>query len=264
MWRNVVKTAGYSRALAVALGLFLASVSARAEVRLELMFEHEAVLQFEPVFAYVAILNDSDIPFDLSSEGSDRPDIRFVVEKRRDEPLSVVGKKPLIAALRVMPAESKRFVVDLAQGYDLVGEGPYKVRVEAVWRGRLYASNTRTIDVVPGIEMVSVSKALMGHEDRTRTYSLRYWPRGRSEYLFLRVDDKENAVNYGVFQLGSLVRFGAPRIEIDRLGNVTVVHQATSDCFARSTLKCFRDRVEFVGQTFHLGNGNPYPYVGPR
>ena len=249
---------------AIMLAGWLAPLAALAEVKLEVRLDNDAVLQYESAYVFVGVMNDTDLALDAQAEDPMKPEFRFVIEKRADEPLPLVNKTPLVTKLRIRPSETKQFVIDLAAFYDLTGEGKYSMHLELVWRGRLYKSNTQLLDVVPGVEILHVNKSLLGYEDRVRTYSVRYWTRKGAEYLFLRVDDKENGMNYGVFQLGSLNRFTKPTIDVDRLGNVTVVHQASAECFMKSSLKAFRDRVEFTGQTLQQQNGNPYPYTTPR
>jgi len=161
-----------------------------------------------------------------------------------------------------VPDESREFSFDIGIWYDLSRMGKYLVYATAERGGKSYASNQVMVEVVNGIELRSVTKAAPGGSGRVLTYSLRYWARNRGEFLFLRVDDKENRMNYGVYLLGPLVRVFAPAIEVDRNGRITVVHQSGADRFSKTVFQFTDAGMQFVEQT-HSGRGVPAPRAAP-
>jgi hypothetical protein len=236
-----------------------------ADLQVRLKLEHTSLLLFEPVNASVTIFNGSDYPFVIGKgETNGNARIEFSIEKKRDEVVSRINKRPLVSNFKLRPGEKGETMMDVSSWYDLRAEGRYTVIALAYLNGKAWASNKEIIDVVRGLEITSVTKDVPGYDDMERTYALRYWSREGKEFLFLCVDQENTGVNYGVVQLGQLVRVFIPVLEVDRLGNIKVLHQLSSDCYARSLFKSTRDGVEFVDQTYHLANGDPYPFKGKR
>jgi hypothetical protein len=75
------------------------------------------------------------------------------------------------------------------------------------------------------------------------------------------VDEDEGKTSYGVFPLGGLIRVAKPTIEVDRKGNIRVVHQLNRDCFIRSEFESNQDGVFFLDQSYLGVDGKPYPFV---
>lgn len=247
------------------VSILLLPVVSAAQLRVSLRLEHDSFLQFEPLLAFVSIYNDSDTPFVLDEDAKDNnAHVRFGIEKKRDEPVLRINKQPMVRKLQVMTDEEQEIFADLSLWYDVGSVGRYVVRAEVDWNGKTFRSNEIMIDIVRGIEIRSVSRNVPGHPELMCKYSLRYWARGNSEYLFLRVDEEDSGTNYGVFQLGRVIRVFKPVIEVDRSGNVKVIHQSGRDCYTRSMFKSSRTSVRFVDQTYHLPNGDPYPVAGTK
>lgn len=260
--RGLQEKSLFSLALAIATSWTFGS--AHAQVRLLLRAEHPVVLQYEPLYLLLTVRNEADIPLETAAVAELRPEFEWTVERGSGEPAPRLRDGAPLGPLRIFPEEERRFLVELTRWYDLERLGRYRIRVLCRWREQEYASPSVLVDVVPGIELARERKAVFGYPERMRAYSLRYWTRGGSEVLFLRVEEELTGMIYGVFQLGPLVRVMRPQIEADRLGNVVVTHQSSADCYTRSEFKSLRDRVEFVSQRHFLEDGSPYPTLVPR
>lgn len=240
--------------------LLLAPASARSQIRLGLRAEHTSVLQFEAVRVFITIYNDSaDLLVADPSPKVANFVLRPLVIARDGRPAALVGKAPFLRRLRVMPDREEVVMREMSAWCDMVRTGRYLMTVLGTWKGGTYESNQAMVTVVPGLQLTSLEKPLTGYDDRTRRYSLRYWKRGRWEHLFLRVDQLEDSMNYGVFELGPLLRLVKPTLEVDRGGNIKTVHQSGPDCFTRSVFKSEPTEVRFINQTYHLADGRPYP-----
>jgi len=163
--------------------------------------------------------------------------------------------------MTINPGEKQDFITDITLRYDLAAVGRYVVRAVVVVGTTRYESNAVVIDVVRGIEITSVTKSVSGYSDRSRRYVLRYWARNQYEFLFLCVEEDGGRTSYGVFSLGPVIRVAKPVLEVDRAGNITVIHQATRMTFLHSKFEATPDGVFFVDQTYRTADGKPYPFV---
>jgi len=259
--RNVpsaLRTAG----LAGAFVALLLTGAARAGLDVTLDLEHETCLQYEAVVAIVTVHNDTDSSLVIHKKSASR--LFFVIERKRDELVSMINDEPPVRRLAVDPDETGRVLVDISRLYDVAATGRYFVRAVITRNGQRSESGRKVLKVVQGLELASVTKSVPGYADLDRTYKLRYWVRKDYEHLFLCVDEKESRLNYGVFELGRLVRVTEPLLEVDRKGNVIVVHQNGKDSHTRSVFKSERNGVTFVDQTYHLPDGKPYPFLRRR
>ena len=246
--------------LFILLALLWCPLGASGEVKVKLRLEYTSYLQYEPVNAYVTIENDSDYELFMGKtekDGNSR--IEFIVKKDKDEVVQRSEKRPILTNFRVKQGEKWEAMRDVSTWYNLTTMGRYTVRAVVYLNGQAWQSNVAMIDIVRGIEVASKTRSVPGYEDLVRTYSLRYWSRGGVEYLFLCVDEESTKLNYGIIELGPVVRVAKPVVEVDKNGNVIVVHQSSRDCYTRSVFKSTKSGVEFVDQKYLLENGAPYP-----
>lgn len=244
--------------------LLLACVAATAGVELDLRLEHDEYLQFEPVKAYVSVYNDSDKPLVIRSRARGSvARLDLMVRRNRNDVMNPKSEAPAHGGT-VLEADGRtELMLEVDKTYDIAANGRYFVKAALEHEGRVYETPTRILNVVPGMELAKVQKSVPGDPDRIRDYSLRYWTRDGTESLFLRVDEGKTRLNFGVFDLGPLVRVATPVLKVDRNGDVLVVHQCARNCHIRSVLKSVADGVTLQDQSYHLPNGDPYPYVRP-
>ncbi len=125
--------------------------------------------------------------------------------------------------------------MDLLGLYDLRGTGPYTVRARLDWKNKSYISSTRYLDIVPGLELNRLITDGPGGVS-LRCFSLRSLYRERRTHLFVRIEDKDNGICYGLYDLGKLLRVGKPEIGLNGDGNVEIRHQSAPEQFTRTTL----------------------------
>jgi len=251
--------------LVAVVALLLSSLWAPAGVELDLRLEYGEYLQYEPVRAYVSVYNDSDTPLVIRNrEGRGLARLDLIVRRTQNDLMQRTSDRPVHAGSVLEPDGRTELMLEVSELYDIVGNGRYFVKATLEHGGRKYETPIRIITVVPGMELARKSKSVPGNPDRIRSYSLRYWAREGRGYLFLRVDEEETRLNYGVFQLGPLVRVSTPVLEVSRAGEVVVSHQCSRGCYMRTVLKSLAGGVTLVDQTYHLPNGDPYPFVRPK
>lgn len=242
--------------------LLMTAVTSRADLKLSLKIDPSSAIQFETVNAYVSVYNDNDSLFILDVNDSNNvARAFFMVEKKPDGKVKVMDDRPPVRWIKIMPGEKHDFISDISLLYDLGQKGRYVIKA-AIEVGKIrYESNPVIIDVVRGIEIASATRPVPGYPDVDRRYTLRYWTRDKREFLFLCIDEDEGKTSLGVFQLGTLLRVSKPALNLDRAGNVQVIHQTNRDCFIMSRFESNLDGVFFVDQSYHGADGKPYPMV---
>jgi len=249
-------------ALAGALLTLVASDCRCLELRVSLRLDPISALQFESVTAFVSILNDGEGTF-IFDDSDEKNKIRifFMVERKMDYPVKRIDDRPPLKRMKLEPGEKQEFIADVSAFHDMGAPGRYVVRAAVEVGKTRFESNPVVMDVVRGIEIGSVTRAVPSYPDRDRTYSLRYWTRDKREILFLCVDEDGGKTSYGVFALGTLLRMMKPSIEVDRQGNVVVYHQTNRACFIRSKFESNMDGVFFIDQSYLDSKGQPYQYL---
>lgn len=235
-----------------------------AEPKMILKLEHGSSLRFESAHAFLSIYNDSDDTLRICGDTVGCAELDFQIERKKYESLPRMGKGPLIRNAKLEPGEQRDIAIDLSRRYNLGGVGRYLVRAVLTLNNKVYMSDKVMLNVVEGIEIAKTERGVKGYDDTRRTYSLRYWKRGKGEYLFLTVDDKPTRINHGVFQLGRLLRVDIPKITVDRKGGVMVLHRSSPDCFIRTKFKSDGDGVRFIDQSYELPSGQPHPLLNPK
>jgi hypothetical protein len=233
-------------------------------LQLQLKLEYPSTIQYEPVLAFLTVVNDTSKPFVISEAGKQSAaTVEFVVRKNEGEPVDRRDPGLVVEKVYIPSDQKEDLMIRLSDFYDMREIGRYLVSAMVTWDGKTYWSERRMIDVVNGIELSNISKSIPDYPERVRKYTLRYWTRNSKEYLFLVVEEEVSKMTYGVFQLGPVVRIFKPFVEVDRAGNVRVVHMTGNDCFIHSFFKSDRDGVRFQDHTYRRENGDPYPTETP-
>jgi len=237
----------------------LICAAALADVEVDLKLEHKEYLQYEQVNAFVTIYNDEDYLVVIDSTKTNRLDeLRFNIRHGMKTPAVRINRLPLVDYLELKPGAKKTLLIDLTRWFSMSKVGSYDISAELEHGGRVWRTKRTLIDIVDGIETTSVTRSIPGDPNRIRRYSLRYWAREQKEYLFLRAEEEENEIVYGVFPLGVLIRIFKPVIDVDRKGNITVVHQSGRNVFTRTTFRSEPYSVKFIDQTYVNQEGSPY------
>jgi len=213
--------------------------------------KHTDYILFESIEVAVTIINDTDKPMEFSRSRA-AADINLVVHKQNNEFIFKKVKDKIVTDVTIMPDGRETIVIDLIKWYPINKQGKYFISAEVEWNGKIYRTEKKVIDVVSGIEMAKVVRRLPGANASERVYTLRYWQRERQENIFLVVEDPAMDYHYGVFDLGPIVRVMKPTLEVDRHGNVTVIHQSGINRITETTLFSDADEVIYVGQIHRL------------
>lgn len=223
------------------------AVAASAQVELTWKLAHHRTVLLEPVRATVTIANRTGQTLDLSPRGNAR--LAFDVE---DQPSSTVAEtgRPLLAQPVIIPDGDVRVVdVNLLTAYRLVKGQSYMLTPVLEFAGLRFFGRRLSLEIQPGLELARRDCGLPA-AGTARTATLRLLNRDRSDRLFFRLDDSSTGYCLGVYDLGRVIRFFAPRLEQDASGAFHVLHQTGPDRFAHST---FGTDGAPLGTTFYGG-----------
>ena len=221
------------RALPVLLLLFLLlPLAALAQIEIDWSLDHNRTLLMEPVRADVRISNYTGIPLDFSP-GTGNARLLFTIE---DDPSSYVraSGRPVIPVPFVVPdGETRSIGVDLLQSYRIVRGQPYLVTPEIAFRGLRFSGRRLSLEVQPGLEILSRTYGIPS-SGNARKVSLRTLNRDRYEHLFFRLDDPSTGYCLCTVDLGGLIRFVQPALQMDSRNVFHVLHQTRPDRFSHA------------------------------
>lgn len=238
---------------------FCVCLSLKADVQVGLRMEHDDYLQYEKMTAFITIYNDEDYKVVIDSAMTNRNDeLRFRIRRNFKEDTIRINRNALIDYMELKPGEKKTLMIDLTMWYSVSPVGSYHIVAELEHGGRRWHSKGFLVNVVDGIELASAQRSIPGDPNRTRRYSLRYWAREQKEHIFLRSEEPENGIVYGVFYLGNLIRVFPPQLNVERNGGITVIHQSGRNMFTRTTFMSEPHAVKFIDQVYINENGVPY------
>ena len=214
------------------LALWAGAAAASAQIELTWSLANHRTVLMEPVRATVTIANRSGRTLDLTPRGNAR--LFFDVE---DQPSSTVGEtgQPLLTRPVLVPdGETRAVDVNLLDAYRLVKGQSYMLTPVLEFAGLRFSGRRLSLEIQPGLELARLDCGLPAAGD-ARAVSLRLIHRDRSDRLFIRIDDSSTGYCLGVYDLGRVIRFFAPRLEQDADGAFHVLHQTGPDRFAHSS-----------------------------
>ncbi len=220
-----------------------------AGVEFSMKIEYPEVLQYEALFVYITLYNDSDQPYVINADDKDNPsEITFNITMRGE----IVGRFPcsqkIVSNLKVMPDETRKLMLDVSQWYDVGKMGKYVIQPVVTDRYDKAEGKKAFVDVVYGGLLAQVTQSAREQYRGMRSYKLLYWHRRGLEQLFLRVDDVDTDYNYCVVPLGTLIRVMKPTLKVDRKGNVETFHQCKPTTYLRTRFKSKYDEILFLDQ----------------
>lgn len=214
------------------LALLVLPLSALAQVEIDWKLEHNRTILMEPVRAEVRISNYTGFPLDFTP-GTGNARLLFTIE---DEPSSYVraSGRPVVPGPFVVPdGETRSIDVDLLQAYRIVRGQPYLVTPEIAFRGMRFSGRRLSLEVQPGLEILSRTYGIPS-AGNARKVSLRSLNRDRYEHLFFRLDDPSTGYCLCAVDLGGLIRFVEPTLQMDNQNVFHVLHQSQPDRFSHA------------------------------
>lgn len=226
---------------------FLLAPLAYGQMELVFKLDHSELLELEPIPAVVTLSNQSTQPL---HRGTDYL-LSFDVQGSQGVQIKMRNDKTAWVPAELAPGATATFTNDLSYLYKIDASGPYTVAARLQLPKRALVSEKVFLDVMPGAELVHVDG--VAPDGSTRRYSLRQLSRAQLNRLFLRVDDVEGSLCYGVIDLGRFVPLKAPALRVDKQGLVHVLHLTAPTHFLHSV---FSPNGELVAQQTHDGDAS--------
>ena len=215
---------------------FAAPVIQAQSIGFAVEMKHPAYVVGEPVLAAVTIENHGFRPVNISDFGPFKENrLFFEISTTPQVYLKQRREGKIITDLELEKDEGTSCGVNLAEWYDLLAPGAYRVRAVLILGNQRYESPVTSFDVVPGIELARTTQFLQGRPPIERTLLLVYWSRGGRDVAFLRAWDASGTI-YGTLELGSLIRNRRPVLQKVNDTTYYVHRQTTSDALQRAEI----------------------------
>lgn len=235
-----------------------------SDVDFKMRLDHSELLQYEPVYVYLSLFNDSDQPFIINCDDKNNiTQINFRVTRMGEEVTRLHPSRQVIDNLSVMPDEKRELMIEISKWYDMDKMGKYVVTPILTDINGKFEGQKSVLDVVYGGRLDKVTKSAPGHYNGECTYQLLYWNRGGLERLFLRVDSSEG-YSYDVVEIGTLIRIVPPKINVDRKGNIEILHQSQPTTYLRTLFKIGVEGLVFIEQTAYQDEVSPPQVEKPQ
>ncbi len=246
----------------------LPSLPARGDLAVTLRIEHSETLQYEPVLAQVEIVNESSRPFIVARDVAPLPTLSFEIVREGRRAVSRRKEGRLLQNVYILPGRRETVPVLVSRWYNLTEMGRYRIAATAEWNGVEYRSNQSMLNIVRGLELARTTMPMPGQPRRRLHCTLRYWPRGKEEHLFLTVQDSAGETSFGVIRLGTVLRVSKPRIERADGNRLRTVHQISPNVYMHGLFRVGTDGVETLERTLRTASGELYkpparPEPGP-
>ncbi|MCS6771623.1 MAG: hypothetical protein NZ740_06310 [Kiritimatiellae bacterium] len=210
----------------------VAVTTARAEIDLTARLQHPEFLICEPALIFVTVRNQGAQP--IRFQGEQAAMLGFDIFRPDGTLLNPLPGAQILTPSVIPPGSTVTITNDLQALFPIARHDSLSVRARLAVGKRSYVTDKMWLDVVPGIEILKMQARAPNGE--LRVYSLRTINRDKKDRLFLRADNESGTLCYGVADLGRFVRVGKPRMEVDRTGNIHVLHLTAPNQFAHTII----------------------------
>ncbi len=210
------------------LVLWMCAMPSHAQVEIRWDLEHIRTVLMEPIIATVRIDNYTGETLNLSPGGNAH--LGFDVEDRPTSMVPTTGRPLIREPLEIPSGEAREIVVNLLDTYRVLYGQSYMLTPFLEFDGMRFFGKRLSLEVQPGLELLKREYGLRS-ADNARTVSFRLIHRGRTDHLFFRVDNPVNGYCLGVYDLGPVIRFFTPSLQVDAQGTFHLLHQTAPDRF---------------------------------
>ena len=208
------------------------AVNGNAQISVEVGFDKEQYLPFEPIILQVKITNFSGRTLHL---GEDPDWLDILVERTDGKVVRQIGQPPVVYPFQVPNAARAIRRLNITPYFAVKDPAEYKVTVTVriPELGVELESKPGKFIVVPGSP---IWKQTFGYQPRdkngrpiglpeTRCYALLEAPSGRRILLYVRVSNEDASFVYRIFPVGVFLNFSHPETQIDRNSNLHLLWQ---------------------------------------
>ncbi len=207
----------------VFLALFLGTLSAEAQIQVDLKFKRRQYIAYEPIIATVTITNMAGRDIELRDD-NEQHWYGFEVtagEGRSLAPIRLGAEPPLPIAAGTSVTRK----INLTPLFPITDIGVYHVRANVFFAdlNKFFYARAKVVEVT---NARPIWRRTVGDPQGggVRTYSLMTNRFPDHTSLYVRVEDQENSLVYSTFSLGRVISFDEPRAEVDRDNQLHVLH----------------------------------------
>jgi len=110
-----------------------------------------------------------------------------------------------------------------------------------------------SLEVQPGLELLKRDYGMLS-SGNSRSVAVRLIHRDRTDHLFFRIDDPGTGYCLGVYDLGPVIRFFPPTLEVDPEGVFHLLHQTAPDRFRYSAFDYDANPVTLMYYSGQVGS----------
>ncbi len=227
------------KTLALLASFAVVITAVRGQIGIEVSLNREVYMQYEPIYACVALRNDTGRPLLF---GKDPRFQGFVLFEIKDLEGKTIPQRPntgvSVTGLVLRPGEVKRMVIPIHKYYDLDRTGRYTVNafVSHNLLPHEYQSRNVGFRIEKGINvwsrtvgMANIDPGSKDSEPRTRTYTMRVLTELPNKYYYLVVEDDQHV--YGVMRVGREIGREKFSVEVDMLSRIHLLMPVSPKVF---------------------------------
>lgn len=226
-WRTTLEIGMRSnmmvRFIATCAGCLVFGHLAAAQVEVACRLYNDQYLQCEDIPALMTIQNQTPWPVIFGEGGNG--DIAFRIERRPGKTTRDSGVPVEVDPYEILPGRKATLEVGITRSYDIGKTGPYTLWPIVTHKEQTYTGSRMVMDVVPGFNVASKKIVFDGDAGvEKRLVSVRTIGRSGAQFAFLRVENQQGSMCYGLNELGRYLSTSKPKLLADSSGRIHVLH----------------------------------------
>jgi len=203
--------------------LFLVTLSAEAQIQVDLKFKRRQYIAYEPIIATVTITNLAGRDIELRDD-NEQHWYGFEVTAGEGRTLAPI-RQGNEAPLQIAAGTSVTRKINLTPLFPITDLGVYHVRANVFFAdlNKFFYARAKVVEVT---NARPIWRRTVGDPQGggVRTYSMMTNRFPDHTSLYVRVEDQENSLVYSTFSLGRVISFDEPHAEVDRENQLHVLH----------------------------------------
>jgi len=224
----------------VLTALVAATLSAHAQIQVDIALKRNLYVIYEPILATVTITNLTGGELSLADSGPNKW-FGLQVETMDGRPIPPVGGDYTNAPLELGPQQKISRTVNLTPLFPISEFGGYRARATVYTQqgNRFFTSPSLNFEITDGRPMwqktVGVPDGAPG-AGTSRTITLLSHRLPQSTQLYLRIEDKQAGKIYCTHQLGRFLTFGSPNVMLDVRNQIHILQNSAPKTFIYSKI----------------------------
>ena len=238
------------RLLLPVLGYFAAQHAGQAQIAVQIGIKQRLHILHEPVIATVTVTNQTGRDITLS----DTPQYQwfgFRITGDGDRMIAPRSLKYHLEPLSLKAGETVKRSANLNQLYELGDFGTYRVQATIYYDGldKFFSSRPTHIELTEGRvlwrQTAGVPEGRPG-AGQLHVFTLLSNPRGESNMLYVRIEDKDDGTVFCTVPIGRLIEGVPPQVQFDSASNLYVLQLVGVRAYVLTKMT---PNGEFGGQT---------------